>query len=109
MQRVCFVLKLREDRLEEYAARHTDVWPEMQDALRATGWRNYSLFLGPNAQLIGYVEVDDFDAAREGMKAFPVNERWQAEMLPFFDRRNAEGGVKADDAMQPLRELFHLD
>jgi len=104
MQRVCFVLKLREDRLDEYAARHENVWPEMQDALRATGWTNYSLFLGPNAQLIGYVEVEDFNAAREGMKVFPVNDRWQAEMLPFFD-----SSAKADDAMQPLRELFHLD
>lgn len=104
MRRVCFILKLREDHLAEYIERHANVWPEMLDALRATGWTNYTLFLGPNAQLIGYVEVEDFDAAREGMKAFPVNDRWQAEMLPFFDSSD-----KADDAMQPLREVFHLD
>ena len=104
MQRVCFTLKLRESTLPEYLERHKDVWPEMQDALRATGWTNYTLFLGPDATLIGYVEVEDFNAAREGMKAFPVNERWQAEMLPFF-----ASSAKADDAMQPLPEVFHLD
>jgi L-rhamnose mutarotase len=104
MQRVCFTLKLREERLDEYVERHRDVWPEMQDALRATGWTNYSLFLAPGGLLIGYVEVEDFAAAREGMKAFPVNARWQAEMLPFFDSSD-----KADDAMQPLPEIFHLD
>jgi L-rhamnose mutarotase len=104
MQRICFTLKLRESTLPEYIERHKNVWPEMQDALRATGWTNYTLFLGPNATLIGYVEVEDFDAAREGMKAFPVNERWQADMLPFFD-----SSANADDAMQPLPEIFHLD
>jgi L-rhamnose mutarotase len=104
MQRVCFTLKLHEDRLDEYVERHANVWPEMQDALRATGWTNYSLFLAPGGLLIGYVEVEDFNAAREGMKAFPVNDRWQAEMLPFFDSSD-----QPDDAMQPLREVFHLD
>ncbi len=104
MQRVCFTLKLRESTLPEYMERHKHVWPEMQDALRATGWRNYSLFVGPGPMLIGYVEVEDFQAAIEGMKAFEVNERWQAEMLQFFD-----SSAKADDAMQPLPMVFHLD
>ena len=104
MQRVCFTLKLRADKLDEYLERHKNVWPEMQDALRATGWHNYSLFLGPGPALIGYVEVVDFAQAVEAMKAFPVNERWQTEMLPFFDSSD-----KADDAMQPLPEIFHLD
>jgi L-rhamnose mutarotase len=104
MQRICFTLKLRKDRLSEYVERHKNVWPEMQEALRATGWTNYTLFLGPDATLIGYVEVEDFDRSREGMKVFPVNERWQAEMLPFFD-----SSAMADDAMLPLPEIFHLD
>ena len=108
MQRVCFTLKLREERLDEYVERHKHVWPEMLDALRATGWTNYSLFLAPGGLLIGYVEVEDFAAARESMKAFPVNERWQAEMLPFFET-GGDSGANVDDAMQPLREVFHLD
>jgi hypothetical protein len=38
MQRVCFVLQVRPARLEEYKQRHRSVWPEMQAALRETGW-----------------------------------------------------------------------
>ena len=45
MERVCFLLQVRPDRLDEYRARHREVWPEMLDALREAGWRNYSLFL----------------------------------------------------------------
>jgi L-rhamnose mutarotase len=43
--RYCFHLQIRPERMAEYVARHQAVWPDMQDALRATGWRNYSLFL----------------------------------------------------------------
>jgi L-rhamnose mutarotase len=39
--RYCFHLQVRPDRMAEYVERHQAVWPDMQDALRATGWRNY--------------------------------------------------------------------
>ena len=29
MQRVCFLLNVRPDKLDEYKARHREVWPEM--------------------------------------------------------------------------------
>ena len=45
MKRVCFQLQVKPDRIAEYRARHEEVWPEMLEALEATGWRNYSLFL----------------------------------------------------------------
>ena len=35
MQRICFVLQVKPDRLEEYKRRHRNVWREMQAALRA--------------------------------------------------------------------------
>ena len=43
MERVAFVLKVRADKLEEYKRRHAAVWPDMLQALRETGWHNYSL------------------------------------------------------------------
>ncbi len=30
MQRVCLLLKVKADRIEEYRARHADVWQEMR-------------------------------------------------------------------------------
>ena len=38
MQRICFVLQVKPERLEEYKERHRRVWPDMQAALRETGW-----------------------------------------------------------------------
>lgn len=105
MQRICFRLRVRPDRLEEYERGHAEVWPEMLAALSAAGWRNYSLFLGEDGELVGYLECDDFEAALAAMARTEVNWRWQAEMAPFFD---GLGEQHADRAISPLREIFHL-
>jgi L-rhamnose mutarotase len=105
MQRVCFLLKVREDRIDEYRERHAEVWPEMLEALSATGWRNYSLFLRDDGLLVGYLETEDFQAALAGMEATEVNTRWQKEMAPLFE---ALDGARPDEAMKPLTEVFHL-
>ncbi|MFC5658195.1 L-rhamnose mutarotase [Streptomyces nogalater] len=105
MRRVCFLLKVRADRLDEYRARHEAVWPEMLDALKTTGWHNYSLFLREDGLLVGYLETEDFAAARARMAATEVNARWQKEMAPFFESLD---GARPDEAMRPLTEVFHL-
>lgn len=106
MQRVAFLLKVRSDRLDEYKARHREVWPDMLDALRATGWRNYSLFLRDDGLLVGYLETEDFDKARAEMSRQDVNARWQKEMAPFFESLD---GRRPDEEMLPLEEVFHLE
>ncbi|MCW2862829.1 MAG: hypothetical protein JWP48_4537 [Actinoallomurus sp.] len=104
MRRVCFLLKVRQDRLEEYRRRHETVWPDMLAALREAGWHNYSLFLRDDGLLVGYLETDDFGAAQEAMERTEVNARWQTEMAPFFEGLDG----RPDEGMTPLAEVFHL-
>ena len=106
MERVCFLLHVRADRLDEYRARHREVWPEMQAALREVGWGNYSLFLRSDGLLVGYVECEDFETARAAMEALEVNARWQAAMAPFFE---LPGEERPDTGLERLEEVFHLD
>ena len=106
-QRVCFLLRLKADRVEDYLNAHAVVWPDMLDALRSAGWHNYSLFLRPDDGLVvGYLETDDFAAAQKRMAATGVNDRWQAGMAQYF--QNPER-TNADQAIQQLAEYFHLD
>ena len=98
MERVCFILRVRPDRLDEYKERHRAVWPEMLDALRAAGWSNYSLFLRGDGLLVGYFETDDYERAQAAIDATDVNARWQAEMAPFFEA-----------PFERLEEVFRLD
>jgi L-rhamnose mutarotase len=104
--RYCFNLQVRPERMAEYVERHQAVWPDMQDALRATGWRNYSLFLRTDGLLIGYVEADDLAASQAAMAETDVNKRWQAEMAPFFTGIEGRG---PDEGFVLLQEVFHLD
>ena len=105
LHRVCFQLQVRPERIAEYRQRHAAVWPEMLQALKDTGWNNYSLFLRADGLLIGYLETPDLSAAQTGMAATEVNARWQAQMGEFF--ANLEGAP--DTGFMTLTEVFHLE
>ena len=105
MKRICFTLNVRPERLEEYRARHREVWPEMRKALSDAGWHDYTLFLRPDGLLIGYLVTADFEASKAAMQGLEVNDRWQRDMAPFFEGL----AVNPDESMGAIEEVFHLD
>lgn len=106
MERVCFLLQVKPDRMSEYKERHREVWPAMLDALRETGWRNYSLFLRDDGLLVGYLETDDLAESLSGMSSKDINAQWQREMSGYFADLN---GRRPDQGFLRLEEVFHLD
>jgi len=107
MKRIGFVLKVKQDRLEEYKEHHKTVWPEMLQALREAGWHNYSLFLRDDGLLFGYFETpESLQAAQALMASTDVNTRWQEFMAPFFE---SPDNARADNMFVELEEIFHLD
>lgn len=105
MKRVCFLLKVKADKIDEYREAHKAVWPEMLQALRETGWHNYSLFLRPDGMLVGYVETPDFEKALAEMAKREINLKWQQEMGHLFESLTG----RPDESMITLEEVFHLD
>lgn len=107
MKRVGFILKVRQEVIEEYKKHHENVWQEMRDALSATGWHNYSLFMRDDGLLFGYFETPvSLEAAQVGMAQTEVNTRWQDRMSPYFE---LPPGAHPDQMLVPLEEVFHLD
>jgi L-rhamnose mutarotase len=106
MERVCFQLQVKADRLDEYTERHRAVWPEMLEALAAAGWRNYSLFLRKDGMLVGYFETQSVEQAVARMADTEVNTRWQGEMAEFFE---GLGDTRPDTGFLRLEEIFHLE
>ena len=104
MERVSFTMRLLPGHEAEYRRRHAAVWPEMLDALRTAGARNYSIFLY-GAELFAYLEVDDFAAFRASMSATEINDRWQGEMALLIDPLTDP----ATGFHQRLEEIFHFE
>jgi L-rhamnose mutarotase len=106
VKREGFLLQLKKDKIEEYKKHHEAVWPEMLEALRKTGWHNYSLFLRDDGLLFGYFEAaESIEASLAAMAKEEINARWQEFMGPYFE--SIEG--RPDENMITLEEVFHLD
>jgi L-rhamnose mutarotase len=107
MKRIGFLLKVKEEKIDEYKRHHKAVWPEMLEALSRHGWHNYSLFMREDGLLFGYFETPhSFETALEGMAGEAINDKWQEFMAPFFE---SAAGAHADQTMVELEEVFHLE
>lgn len=107
MKRIGFILKVKQDLIEEYKEHHRNVWPEMLAALGEAGWHNYSLFVRDDGLLFGYFETaDSLKAAQAAMADTEVNARWQAMMSPYFE---LPADARPDQMLVELEEVFHLD
>jgi L-rhamnose mutarotase len=105
VQRVCFELRVREERLAEYLDRHSPVWPEMLREIAAAGWRNYTIFSRGGGVMIGYFETDDLAAGQAYLADSEVAARWETDMAPFFVA--ADG--RADQSLVSFAEVFNLE
>ena len=106
VQKICFLLRVDPARVTDYLESHEAVWPEMLEALRDSGYRNYSLFVDESGLIVGYLETDDFDATLAAMSATSVNAAWGRHIGDMF--------LAVDDArpvgsVVPLRQAFDLD
>jgi len=101
-ERMAFVLRVRPDKVDAYLEAHRQVWPEMLDALRRAGIRNYTIFRSGN-QMLGYFESDDLEAAAAYLASQEVSARWQDAMAELLEERVPDAGPP------PLEEIFRLD
>lgn len=106
MKRYGFVYRVKPEMKAEYKKSHDEIWPEMAEAIRWSGIRNYSIFFRGDGTLFAYFECADAEEAFAYMGRQEVNARWQKAMDKFF--------IKTDPAipgpqMEALEEVFHQD
>lgn len=64
---------------DEYIRRHNEIWPEMIQALKDSGIKNYSIWNNGN-ELIGYYECPSVQYAMDVKQKSEVMQRWNASM-----------------------------
>ena len=92
MTRVAWTARLRPDKVEAYVEAHAKVWPDVLDAIRAAGIRDYSICLWGDCVFAQY-ETDDHEASLRIEDAAEATQRWRALMREYFEDEVATEGV----------------
>ena len=106
MKRYASLFRIRPELKQEYRKAHDLIWPDMAQAIRASGIRNYSIYFRPDGTLFAYFECEDAVKAMEYMRKTEVNTRWQKAMEKYFVKENTS---VLGPEMEDLEEVFHLD
>lgn len=103
MTRVAFRMKLFEGFEEEYKKRHNELWPELQNLLKASGICEYSIFLDETTNyLFGFLKVED-PKSLDNLPAHPVMQKWWKFMGDIMESNPDNSPVSIQ-----LKEVFYL-
>lgn len=83
MTSYAWILEVRPGCEDEYLKRHDEIWPEMTEALKESGIRNYNIFRY-GLTLFGYFETDDLEKTQKFLAENDVNARWSEFMAPIM-------------------------
>ncbi|KXU87334.1 L-rhamnose mutarotase [Caballeronia megalochromosomata] len=103
METVAFRMTLKPGMREEYEKRHREIWPELADALRAAGIRDYRIFLDESTGHLFAIHQRTDTHTTHALAALPVMRKWWDAMAELME-------VHADNApvTVPLVPVFHL-
>lgn len=103
MIRKAFVMSVNPGQEQEYARRHSPIWPELEQTLRDHGVHNYSIFLEPQTRkLFGYVEIED-EARWAAIARTPICRKWWAHMKEIMPSNPDNSPVSTE-----LTQVFHM-
>ena len=101
--RKAFVMAVNPGQSEEYAKRHSPIWPELEALLRRHGVRSYSIFYHPSTrQLFAYVEIES-EALWDSIAQDSICQRWWKHMGDIMPCHPDHRPLTAN-----LTEVFHL-
>ncbi len=103
MERMGFVLRLKEEAIPEYTRLHRETWPEIVQIISDANIRNYSIFLKrPENLLFAYWEYhgSDFAGDQARLAAEPRMQDWwklcEPMQVPFETRAEGEWWARMD-------------
>ncbi|MGJ0479154.1 L-rhamnose mutarotase [Pantoea agglomerans] len=104
MLRKAFVMLVNTDCHAEYERRHSPIWPELAETLKAHGAHNYAIWLDAERHLLfASVEIESEERWNAVAKT-EVCQRWWASMKELMPS-NADNSPIS----QPLKSVFFLE
>jgi L-rhamnose mutarotase len=87
MERVSFLMRVKEGQQDEYIRRHENIWPEVMEEHRRAGITKLAIYLH-GADLFLYMEVEDYGKAVQVLTTSPAALRWEEYMAPIMEACN---------------------
>ena len=105
MEKYAWSAKIVEGKEEEYIRRHDEIWQEMKDLLKASGIKNYTIWL-TGTTLFGYYECEKgVEFATKTQAESPIVDRWNEYMKDILIME-----LDPVTGAQPqLKKVFELD
>ena len=105
MDRVSFLMRVKDECRDEYIRRHQNVWPEVLAEQQRAGIKKMTIFIDGTALFL-YMEVEDYAKAVRMLSQSPAALRWEEYIAPLM----VDDGEHAFDPANPyptsLREVF---
>ena len=106
MQRVAFVMRVKEGQQEEYIRRHRQVWQEVLADLQRAGVHKMSIFMS-GLQLFLYMEVEDYAEAARILAESDDSVRWEEYMAPIMESATGDAYDPVNAYPDGLPEVFY--
>src|SRR3954463_782566 len=105
MDRVSFLMRVKDGYQDEYIRRHREVWPEVLDEQQRAGIKNMAIYM-KGSDLFLYMEVEDYAKAVRVLSQSPAALRWEEYMAPIMDNPNDKNFDPANAYPASLPEVF---
>ena len=110
MKRYCQTLELvdQPDLIEAYIKEHNNVWPEVQEGIRAVGILDMQIYAFANRLFMIVDTVDDFDWIKdnERLSMLPRQREWEAYMAKF---QGYDPNAPSTDKWKLMTKIFELE
>jgi L-rhamnose mutarotase len=103
METVAFRMTLKPGMREEYEKRHREIWPELADALRDAGIREYRIFLDESTGHLFAIHQRTDTHTTDSLPALPIMRKWWDFMAELMETHADNSPV-----VTPLVPVFHL-
>ena len=102
--RVALRTRLQPGREPEYERAHRAVPPELVEAIRSAGVRDWTIWRS-GLDLFHLVDVENYAAMLAALQRLPVNVAWQARVNELLDVSHDYCGTGADRGLPVVWEL----
>jgi L-rhamnose mutarotase len=103
MARIAFKMKLFKGCEAEYKKRHDELWPDLEQLLKASGISEYAIFLDETSNSLFAVLNAADPGSLDNLPAHPVMQRWWKYMGDIMETNPDSSPVSI-----PLKEVFYL-